>query len=123
MDAILRLEAAGNMRSALIIKIPTHLMDNITINAIITTKTLSIPIEFIFLLFASVSLILIACSLLKPILQNINVTINTNIKSTISFGVILNISPTNKLEYFEKLPPLDKITNPNAVLKEEKTEI
>ncbi len=36
---------------------------------------------------------------------------------------MLKISPTNKLEYLEKLPPFDKITRPRAVLKEENTEM
>jgi hypothetical protein len=36
---------------------------------------------------------------------------------------MLKISPTNNPEYFEKLPPLDNMTRPIAILKEAKTEI
>ena len=121
--ARLRLAAAGSMSNALIIRIPTHLIESITIKAMITTNILSINAMLMCLLFAKVSLILIACNLLNPMHQKVIVTMNINKSSRISFDVILRISPTKRPEYLEKLPPFERITNPRAVLKEENTEI
>ena len=44
-------------------------------------------------------------------------------KETMSFIEILRISPTNKLEYLAKLPPLDKIIRPMATTKDEKADM
>ena len=117
------LAAAGSINKALIINIPTHFIDNITINAIKTAKHVSITLILIPLLLANDSLMLIECNLLNNKHQNTNVVIKIINKYIISFGVILNISPTSKLEYCEKLPPLERITSPTAVLRDENTEI
>jgi hypothetical protein len=61
--------------------------------------------------------------LLKHKNQNPRIAIKISINVPFSFGVILKISPTNNAEYFEKLPPLDKITKPSAVLVEENTDM
>lgn len=80
------------------------------------------PIE-ICLLFAKLVFKLMACNLLKQKHQTKTVTTNIKNSNNISFGVILSISPTKNEEYLEKFPPLERITSPIAVLKEENTEI
>ena len=116
-------DAAGRIKRALIIKIPTHLMDTITINAVSTAKRFSIHAAEICRLPAKVRFKLTARSLLNPNTQNTRVTPKIKIRYNISLGVMLRISPTRILEYLLKFPPLDKIARPNATLKEEKTEI
>jgi hypothetical protein len=44
-------------------------------------------------------------------------------RDPISSTVILKISPTKRPEYFEKLPPLDNITRPTAILSDENTDM
>ena len=88
-----------------------------------TTKPLSIAIVWIPLLFASVSLILKACSLLKQNPQKTNVITKIPHNLIISFGVILKISPTIKPEYCKNAPFLARIARPTAVPSEENTEI
>jgi hypothetical protein len=115
--------AAGNIKRAFRINNPTHLMDNITIRAIKTENKFSITLIFTPLLLAKLEFKLKECNLLKHVAKNTSVTAKMITNNPISFGVILNTSPTNKEEYFEKLPPLDNITRPIAVLVEENTEI
>ena len=122
-EAKLRAAAAGRIKSALIISMPTHLMESITITAISTTKILSIRATRIRLLFARLAFKLTACSLLKARHQNVSVTAKINKRRSISGGVMLRISPTRSAEYFEKLPPRERMTSPAAVEREEKTEI
>ena len=59
------LAAAGKINNALIISMPIHFIDNITIIAMITTNRLSNNLIFISLLLAKDSFILIACNLLN----------------------------------------------------------
>ena len=120
---IFRLLAAGRMSNALMIRIPTQRMENIIITAIKTAKISSMYSTFTPLLFANEEFMLIAWSLLNAKTQKIIANTNTIPNNRISFGVMLKTSPTNKFEYFEKLPPDDKITRPNAVPNEENTEI
>ena len=62
---IFLLDAAGNIKSEFIIKIPTHLIEIITTIAIITINKSSINLTLIPLLLASELFILIANNLLK----------------------------------------------------------
>ena len=55
--------------------------------------------------------------------HKIKVIANIIIRYTISFLVILKISPTSKLEYLLKFPPFDKMASPIATEHEENTEI
>lgn len=115
--------AAGKINSAFKINNPTHLMDNITIRAINTANKFSITLMFTPLLLARLEFKLRECNLLKQVAKNTSVNANMITNNPISFGVILNTSPTKREEYFEKLPPLDNITRPMAVLVEENTEM
>ena len=120
---IFRADAAGRISRALIIRIPTHLMDAITVSAVRTAKRFSIHAAEIWRLPASVRFRLTASSLLKQNSQNTRVTAKIKTRDNISLGVMLRISPTRMLEYLLKFPPLDKIASPMAMLQEEKTEI
>lgn len=120
---IFRADAAGRISRALIIKIPTHLMDTITINAVSTAKRFSIHATEMPLLDANVLFRLTANSLLNPNSQNKRVIIKIKTRYKISLGVMLKMSPTKILEYLLKFPPLDKIARPRATLKEENTEM
>jgi hypothetical protein len=123
LEDIFLLAAAGRISRAFIIKIPTHLIENITIMAITTLKQSSKRLVLIFLLRARDVLIPDAWILLKQRNQKIRVAIKITIKKRISLKPMLKISPTSNPVYFEKLPPRDKITSPIDMLREEKTEI
>jgi hypothetical protein len=123
LDDIFLLAAAGRISRALMIKIPIHLIENITIIAITTLKQSSIRFVLIFLLRAREVLIPDAWISLKQRNQKSSVAIKITIKNIISFKPILKISPTSNPVYFEKLPPLDKMTRPMDILREEKTEM
>ena len=88
------LEAAGKINKELIIKIPIHLIDNITIVAIKITNKFSINCTLIPLLFAKETLTEIPKSLLKHTSQKATIITAINNKNIISFGIILSISPT-----------------------------
>jgi hypothetical protein len=122
-EDMFRLAAAGSVRRALIISIPTHFMDNITITAIKIQKEASTKSAFMLLLLAREVFRATEFSLLKKKNQYNSVNINTIPNNLISCAEMLNISPSNRLEYLEKFPPFDKNTSPIAMLKEENTEI
>ena len=76
-----------------IIKIPTHLIEIITISATKTINMSSINLTFIPLLFASEEFILIAKSLLKKKYQKHNTITAIPSSRKISSGTMLKISP------------------------------
>lgn len=123
LEARFLLAAAGRISKALIIKIPTHLIENIIIIAMTTLKQSSIILTLMFLLLARDSFTPTACSLLNPRNQNRSVTRKIITNKPISPALMLNMSPTRRFEYFENSPPWDRIIRPKAMLKEENTEI
>ena len=66
-------EAAGRIKSALIIRIPTHLMESMTITAMQTAKRFSISFTRIPRLAARERLMLMEFSWLEHRIQKINV--------------------------------------------------
>ena len=80
LTEIFRLAAAGRISSALMIKIPIHLMESITINAIKIAKIFSISFTRIPRLFASARCRLTAFNLLNAKPQKISVAAKIRIR-------------------------------------------
>ena len=120
---ILRLDAAGRIRRALIIRMPTHLIESMTIRAVRTAKRFSSKAAGIWRLFANVRFRLTARSLLKANSQNRSVMANIRTRYRISSSVMLKISPTRMLEYLLKLPPFDRMASPSAILQEDRKSV
>ena len=105
------------------IRIPTHLIDSMTMSAISTANRFSNSIAGMWRLVASVRCMLTAFNLLNAKNQNTSVTAKISTRYTISRCVILKISPTNRLEYLLKFPPFERIASPIATEQEEKTDM
>ena len=104
-------------------RIPTHLIESITTSAVNTANRFSISLTLKPLVFARVTSIEIAFILLKHTNQNTISAANSTTRYIISFLVMLSISPTSRLEYLLKLPPLERIASPTATASEENTEM
>ena len=91
--AIFREEAAGKINKELIIRIPTHWIEIVTMTAIIMANKYSYKRMLIPLLLARDWLILARRSLLKITIHKAITTIKTMLRVSKSDGLILNKSP------------------------------
>lgn len=113
---ILRAAAAGRIKKELMIKMPTHCIDIVTITAVTIQNSVSTWRTGIPLLRASVGLTLSRRNLLNMAVQRTTMAAKANMSRQISLGVMLNRSPMRKRENLAKPPPRESITMPSATI-------